>query len=123
MATEELPSTVYDFTKLPVVPTPPGERRIFFHTRTATLDEFVVHMSILNPGQTPHPPHQHPDEEMIMIKEGTMDITINGKVQRVGPGSVVFVAPNDMHGWVNVGAGRASYWVLRWSTGKTAKAE
>jgi quercetin dioxygenase-like cupin family protein len=121
MSTELLPSTIYDFTKLPPIPTPPGERRIYFHAPTATLDEFVVHMSILNPGQTPHPPHQHPDEEMIMIKEGTMEITINDKTQRVGAGSVVFVAPNDMHGWVNVGEGRAAYWVLRWTTGKTTK--
>jgi quercetin dioxygenase-like cupin family protein len=42
-------------------------------------------------------------------------------VQRVGAGSVVFIAPNDVHGWRNVGEGRAIYWVLRWTTEKTAR--
>jgi quercetin dioxygenase-like cupin family protein len=121
MSTDTLASSIFDFTKLPPIPTPPGERRIYFHTRTATLDEFVVHMSILNPGQSPHPPHQHPDEEMILIKEGTMEITVNDNVQRVGAGSVVFIAANDVHGWRNVGEGRAIYWVLRWTTEKTAR--
>lgn len=114
-----LPSTVFDFAQMKAEATPIGERRPFFWSPTATLDQFVVHMSTLDPGQSPHPPHQHPDEEMIFIKDGTMEITINDKVQRVGAGSVVFVGPNDMHGWKNVGNSRANYWVLRWWTAKT----
>jgi quercetin dioxygenase-like cupin family protein len=115
------PSAVFDFTKVQVHPTAVGERRAFFTSLTATLDEISVNMTTLNPGEWPHPPHQHPDEEMILIREGTLEITINDKVQRAGPGSVVFVAPNDLHGWRNVGSTRANYFVLRWTTARTGK--
>ena len=117
------PSSICDFAQILAQPTPVGERRAFITSPTATLDEFSVHMTTLDAGQWPHPPHKHPDEEMILIKEGTLEITINDKVQRVGAGSVVFVAPNDMHGWKNVGASRANYFVLRWKTGKTQAEE
>jgi XRE family transcriptional regulator, regulator of sulfur utilization len=116
-----LPSKVYDFEQMLAETTPMGERRRIFFAPTATLDQFVLQMSTLAPGQSPHAPHQHPDEEMILIKDGTLEISLNGKLQRVGPGSVVFVAPNDMHGWTNVGETRANYFVLRWWTGKTGK--
>jgi quercetin dioxygenase-like cupin family protein len=118
---EPLPSSVFDFQRIQVHPTPVGERRAFITCPTATLDEFAVHMTTLNPGQMPHPPHRHPDEEMILIREGTLEISINEKVQRAGAGSVVFVAPNDLHGWKNVGQARANYFVLRWSTARTGK--
>lgn len=114
-----LPSKVYDFATMLAEPTAMGERRRYFFSPTATLDQFVVQMSSLDPGKSPHPPHQHVDEEMIMIKEGTLEISLNGKLQRVGPGSLVFVASNDLHGWTNVGTERANYWVLRWWTAKT----
>lgn len=114
-----LPSAVYRFDQIAAHPTPVGQRRAFITSPTATLDEFAVHMTTLNPGQMPHPPHQHADEEMILIKQGTLEITINDSVQQAGAGSVVFVAPNDLHGWKNVGTEPASYWVLRWTTGRT----
>jgi quercetin dioxygenase-like cupin family protein len=120
---QSLPSAVYDFLGIEVIPTPVGERRKFIQTPTATLDDLGVYMTTLNPGQAPHPPHQHPDEEMILIREGTLEITINDRIQRAGPGSVVFVAPNDLHGWRNVGENRANYFVLRWTTARTAAGE
>ena len=47
-----------------------------------------------------------------MLREGTMEVTIEGKTTRLGPGSVVFVASNEEHGWKNVGTDRAKYFVL-----------
>ncbi|HEY8148825.1 MAG TPA: cupin domain-containing protein, partial [Vicinamibacteria bacterium] len=43
-----------------------------FKDPTATLDELELHVSTLPPGQSPHPPHKHPDEEIVIIKEGTV---------------------------------------------------
>jgi XRE family transcriptional regulator, regulator of sulfur utilization len=122
MNTEELRSSIFPFEKMLVEPTPMGEKRRFFFCPTATLDQFVVQMTTLDPGQSPHEPHRHPDEEMILIKEGTLEITLNDRKERVNAGSVVFVAPNDLHGWSNVGTGRAHYFVLRWTTAKTGPA-
>jgi quercetin dioxygenase-like cupin family protein len=49
---------------------------------------------------------------MIMIREGTLEVTIEGKVTTVGPGAVVYVASQDLHGWRNTGVTQAHYFVL-----------
>jgi quercetin dioxygenase-like cupin family protein len=118
-----LPSSAFDWTKLPVEQTQVGQRRQVFRSRTGTLDEMEVHITTLNPGQAPHAPHRHPDEEMIMIKEGTLEVTVNGKSTRIGPGSVFFVAPNDLHGFKNVGDTQATYFVQRWLSPGMKKAQ
>ena len=51
-------------------------------------------------------------EEILMIQEGTLEIMIEGKIMKATPGSVVVVASNDFHGWKNIGATSARYFVL-----------
>ncbi len=83
-------STVINWDKLEVKTTKTGARREVFDAPTATLNNFECHVTTLNPGEIPHQPHRHPDEEMIVIKEGTLEVTINGQSQRAGPGSIFF---------------------------------
>ena len=71
-----------------------------------------MHITELAPGLAPHPPHHHAHEEMIMIREGTLEVTISGTSKKLGPGSVAYVASNEEHGWRNVGTTRAQYFVL-----------
>ena len=77
----------------------------------------------LNPGQSSHPPHQHPEEEIVVIREGTVEALVNGEWKRVGPGSVIFNASNVLHGLRNVGDGPATYHVLMWRSSATPKKE
>ena len=88
----------------------------FFQAPTATLDELECHVTTLNPGETPHPPHKHPDEEVIIIKEGTVEAMVNGQMKRVGPGSVIFQASNQLHTIRNVGQTAAVYHVIKWNS-------
>jgi quercetin dioxygenase-like cupin family protein len=71
-------------------------------------------VTTLEPGLAAHAPHQHPEEEMIILKEGELEAMINGRSQRMSAGSILFLAPNDLHGVTNVGHGRATYYVLKW---------
>ncbi len=71
-----------------------------------------LHESELPAGEAPHAPHRHVHEEMLMIREGLLEITISGKVTRLGPGSAAYLASNEEHGWKNVGSGTARYFVL-----------
>lgn len=71
-----------------------------------------VHLTELPPGGAPHPPHHHVHEEMILIKDGTMEVTISGKSSKLGPGSVAYVASGEEHGWRNVGTTRALYFII-----------
>jgi mannose-6-phosphate isomerase-like protein (cupin superfamily) len=71
-----------------------------------------VHQTRLAPGQMPHPPHHHLHEEMFLVREGAIEITISGKSTNLGPGSVGFVGSNDEHGIRNPGAAHAEYFVV-----------
>ena len=72
----------------------------------------AMHESILEAGGMPHPAHHHKHEEMFMLREGTLEVTISGKASQAGPGDVVFVASNEEHGVRNVGKTSAQYFVV-----------
>ena len=112
-------SSAFEWDSVPVKPTAVGSVRSFFDTRTATLEELEVHVTTLNPGKAPHPPHRHPNEEMIIVRQGTLEVLVNGEWKRVGPGSVIFNASNQLHGLRNVGADQAIYHVINWKTAPT----
>jgi ketosteroid isomerase-like protein/quercetin dioxygenase-like cupin family protein len=95
-------------------PSSNGRARQLLRLPTATLDELEMHITWLPAGQTTHAPHTHPNEEVIVIREGTLEAFQNGKLTRVGPGSVLFMASNQPHNVVNVGDTTAVYHVINW---------
>jgi len=112
-------SAAFDWNSIPVKQTAVGSTRSFFRAPTATLDELELHVTTLNPGQTSHPPHQHLNEELVIIKEGTIEALVQGEWKRVGEGSVIFNASNQLHGLRNVGTTPATYHVINWKSSKT----
>jgi len=112
-------SSVFDWNAVTAKPTEAGSVRSFFKARTATLEELEVHATTLDPGKAPHPPHRHPNEEMVIVQKGTLEVLENGEWSRVGPGSVVFNASNQLHGLRNAGAEAAVYHVINWRTAAT----
>ncbi|RSL15696.1 cupin domain [Edaphobacter aggregans] len=113
--------SVYDWNTMEVKKTPVGESRTVLRGPTATLDELEIHVTTLNPGEASHPPHKHPNEELIILDQGTVEALINGEWKRVGTGSVIFNASNVMHSLRNVGDTPATYHVVNWHTDKTPK--
>jgi len=109
-------SSIFDWNSIEVKPTKTGSTRKFFQAPTATLDELECHVTTLNAGETPHPPHKHADEELLIIKEGTVEALVNGQMKRVGAGSVIFQASNQEHSIRNVGQGPATYHVIKWNS-------
>jgi len=111
--------SVYDWNTLKVQKTAVGEVRSIVKGPTATLDELEMHVTTLNPGMASHPPHKHPNEELIILDKGTVETLVNGQWKRLGPGSVIFNASNVLHGLRNVGGTPAQYHVINWRTDKT----
>jgi XRE family transcriptional regulator, regulator of sulfur utilization len=111
-----LRSTAYEWNAIPVTKTDVGSTRQFLRSRTATLDELELHVTTLNPGQTSHAPHRHTNEELVIIREGTVEMLVQGEWKRIGPGSVVFNASNELHGIRNVGDGPTTYHVVNWTS-------
>jgi quercetin dioxygenase-like cupin family protein len=117
-------SMAFDWEKLVVKKSKVGESRTICRAQTATLDELEMHVTTLDKGQAPHPPHQHADEELLIVKEGTVEALVAGEWIKLGPGSVIFQAANIDHAIRNAGEGRATYHVIKWnSPGMLAKRE
>jgi len=111
-----LASGVFAWEALPVEKTANGERRAIFDAATATVDRLETHITTIDAGKASHAAHRHPDEELIFVREGVVEATINGVPTRAPAGSVIFYASNDLHGMRNAGEGPASYFVLRWTS-------
>jgi mannose-6-phosphate isomerase-like protein (cupin superfamily) len=108
----DLPSAMFPYDKLPTHTSDTAAIRAVLKGKLATGESLEVHETTLPPGSAPHPPHRHPHSEMWLIREGTVDITVNNNSTRLGPGSVGFVRSNDEHGIKNVGLTPATYFVV-----------
>src|SRR5436189_95346 len=64
--------------------------RVFVHYNGPTdqLTGMCTGMVVLDPGASPPPPHRQPEEEFMIVAEGTGEIERAGKTTQVGPGSI-----------------------------------
>jgi mannose-6-phosphate isomerase-like protein (cupin superfamily) len=109
---KDLPSKVYRNAEIHPDAHPTNNSRQFLWGRTHDGYFIDLHETELRAGEMPHAAHQHPHEEMTMMREGTLEVEIEGMKSRVGPGDVVYVASNEHHGWRNVGTTTARYFVI-----------
>lgn len=112
---------VFDWTQMTDTPSDVGSVRSVVRQPTATLDELEMHITTLKPGIASHEPHRHVNEELIIIREGTVETLSDGVWKRVGPGSIIFNASNSLHGLRNVGTTPAVYHVINWSSPGASK--
>jgi len=89
-----------------------GESRPIVKGTTQTGEQVEVHETMLNAGAMPHSAHRHKHSEFWLIREGTVELSLNGQRQRLGPGSAAFASSNDEHGIKNIGTGPAWYFVV-----------
>jgi quercetin dioxygenase-like cupin family protein len=109
-----LDSSVFDWEKIAAVATKYGAKREVVKSPTATADQLDIHVTTVNPGQRAHDSHRHPEEEIIIVKEGTIESMQEGVTTTVGPGSIIFEASNQLHGLANAGDTPATYYVIKW---------
>ncbi len=111
---DSLVSNVYYWSKLEAIKEDTRVRRQVLEGKTFALSYFEIHASTLEPAKAPHPPHVHDDyEELIIVKQGEVKITIAGKSKILGPGSIAFAMPGDEHGIENAGNTQATYFILK----------
>ena len=107
-----LASKAYRFDDLPEKVNGQNKSRDVFNGKNHTGFPVDLHITELGPGQMPHAAHHHVHEEIVMLQNGMLDVTIEGKVTRVTAGSVIYVNSNEEHGWKNPGPERAQYFVM-----------
>ena len=114
-----LDSTAWQWAEMQPRKTEVGELRSVVRQPTRTLDELEMHITTLNPHTASHKPHTHPNEEMVIVKEGTLQAHVNGREILVDPGSVLFFASMQPHAVQNVGDTPATYFVINWKSAAT----
>jgi mannose-6-phosphate isomerase-like protein (cupin superfamily) len=87
----------------------------YFNGPTDQLSGVSTGMVVLEPGASPHEPHQHPEEEFMIVASGTGEIVCGGTVTPVGPGAIMYCAGNTIHGISNTGATPMTFYWSKWT--------
>src|SRR5580692_8893787 len=112
--TGKLPNATMNPDKATITKEDFGELRVYFDGPTDQLKTMTAGSLLLKPGMQPHPPHQHPEEEIMMIAEGSGEIVVAGQKSRVGPGSMMYCAAGRLHGIVNTGKTPLLFYYCKW---------
>ena len=91
-----------------------GDLAVYYSGPTDQIGSMTAGSLRLKPGMSPHPPHQHPEEEFMVITEGTGEIVVDGKTTKVSPGSMMYCAGGKTHGIVNTGTKPLLFYYYKW---------
>jgi quercetin dioxygenase-like cupin family protein len=90
-----------------------SESRIVFNGTLATGESVGAHESMQPAGTVPPALHKIQHSELIVVEQGTLEFDHDGKAERAGPGSIIYVALGTVHAVKNVGDGPAKYVVIQ----------
>lgn len=109
-----LRSSVVKSSSLQATGDSPGAKaKTHFNGPTKQLAALASGLVTLEPGARPHPPHRHPEEELVIIAEGTGEIVVDGVTTHVGPGDMMYAEANVLHGIVNTGKTQMTFYFTK----------
>ena len=94
---------------------PFGDHRVYFKGDTDEVSQFECGSLELKPGATPHPPHQHPEEEILIVAEGGGEIFLSGKTIPAPTGTIQYCKGNASHGILNTGDEPLLFYYAKWT--------
>jgi len=109
-----LPNVTFNKADAKRVPDPSGELLIYFDGPTDMCKRMTAGSLRLKPGATPHPPHEHPEEEFMVVTEGAGEMFCDGKTVKVAPGAMMYCAGRKLHGIVNTGKVPLTFYFYKW---------
>jgi mannose-6-phosphate isomerase-like protein (cupin superfamily) len=95
-----------------------GKNGVYLGGDTPASTKFVTGRFVLQPGKSPHAPHTHPEEEVMIVESGHGEIFCDGKTTKIGPGSVMYTVPNAPHGITNTGLEPIVFYYVKWDSRK-----
>jgi mannose-6-phosphate isomerase-like protein (cupin superfamily) len=93
---------------------PTGKLAVYYDGNTPGTRNFVSGRFELRPGTEPHPPHVHAEEEILIVASGKGEIFCDGKTTPVGPGTIMYTAPNVSHSIKNTGSDTLVFYWVKW---------
>ena len=110
----KIPNATMDKGTAKVTKEPFGDLRVYFDGQTDQLKGMTFGSLQLKPGMTPHPPHEHPEEEIMIVTEGSGEISVEGKVTKVAAGTSMYCGAGKLHGIVNTGKTPLLFYFFKW---------
>jgi quercetin dioxygenase-like cupin family protein len=107
-----LPAKVYHSAEIPYKGDATKKARRFFYGPEQSGYNLEMHETVLGPGVETHPPHTHAHQEIIILVEGTVQVSMDGRTDTVDAGSVIFYEPNRPHNLRNTGTVPCRYYVV-----------
>src|SRR4029077_3958237 len=95
-----------------------GKNGVYIAGDTPASTKFVTGRFVLSPGKTPHAPHTHSEEEVMIIESGHGEILCDGKTPKIAPGSMMYTSPNVRHGITNTGDEPIVFYYVKWESRK-----
>lgn len=91
------------------------ESRKILEGTSPHFDYLEMHATTQYPDAKPSNAHANEDiEELIIVKEGTAKVTIEGESTIIGAGGVILLMPQQMHSLENMGESPLTYYVMRY---------
>ena len=124
----EMGSNIYPLS----IPLKPDKKSGFesyhlFRGPTAILSELESHASVLNKGHSPHSPHSHKEEELLLLFSGEIDLIFPDKStatenrrHRLRAGQFVYYPAYFAHTLMSMSETPANYLMFKWH-GKSRK--
>jgi mannose-6-phosphate isomerase-like protein (cupin superfamily) len=88
---------------------------------TPIVADMSSHVSVLSPGHSPHPPHRHVQEELLVVLKGEAEIVIpessapsGARVEHLVPGCFVYYPAYQGHTIRNASASPVTYLMFKW---------
>ncbi len=92
---------------------PGAKAYVQFNGPTAQLTALASGFVTLEPGAQPHPPHRHPEEEIMIVGEGTGEFFLDGVTSQVKTGDALFAEANVLHGVKNTSDARMTFYFIK----------
>jgi quercetin dioxygenase-like cupin family protein len=92
---------------------PGAKAYVQFNGPTGQLAALASGYVTLEPRAQPHPPHRHPEEEIMIVGEGSGEFSIHDTITQVKAGDMLFAEANVLHGVRNTGETRMTFYFIK----------
>ena len=92
---------------------PGAKAYVQFNGPTVQLAALASGFVTLEMGAQPHPPHRHPEEEIMIVGEGTGEFFLDGVTTQVKTGDMLFAEANVLHGVRNTGQTPMTFYFIK----------
>lgn len=92
-----------------------GSLYTYYEGESYSTRDGLSAVAVIQPGQQIHPPHEHAEEEYLMVVEGDGTWHLNGEERPARTGDMLYAAPWDVHGIKNTGTTPLTFVVWKWN--------